>query len=369
MFASVTKDACGTDGDSRLCNSHGKCEDDSSSIHGYVCACRATWAGVSCGSPVPFNMPQLQAAASRVELLCSACEHTVSLRPGEIALFRVEQPVQVSRGVAIEAKALAGPAAGDPDLYVSKELPRTVYDFTRISAADGPAEVMELREKYSTGVYWLAVLARSAHNASSSGGAGSSSLNTRRLGAVSPSDGGKAVSYRVRTSLLTLDVVVQGSVTDKKFTSELSNWLTSSTNGVATLVVCLVILVCMCGGCLCRMCCSQDNKDTLREDLDKKLKRATERKEAAASIQHMTHIPNPVQSATDTGPGPSMAQRFGLPQAQAQAPASGPSSLRFVSPQQADVLHSGVLHKSAPPAQPAAAAQQRAPMRRAVDEI
>ena len=366
MFASVVKDSCKADGDSRLCNSHGKCEDDSS-VHGYRCACLAPWDGVSCASPVPFNLPQLQAAASRVRALCSSCEHTVSLRPGELSLFRVEQPVQASKGVAINAEALAG--LGDPDLYVSKELPRTVYDFTRIAAADGATELMELREKYGTGVYWLAVLARAALNTTgpAAGGSGPGGVNTRRLGAE-PSDGSKRVSYRVSASLLKLDVTEVSSVTDKKFSSELSNWLTGSTNGMATLIVCIIIMVCMCGGCLCRLCCSQDNKDTLRDDLDKKLKRATERKEAASaaterSAQRMSHIPNPVQ---DNVGSPTMEQRFGLQQG------AGHSSPLHSAP-----LDHGI-HRAPPP--PRAAVQQpaptaaaaptrKAPSRRAADEI
>ena len=135
-----------------------------------------------------------------------------------------------------------------------------------------------------------------------------------------------------------------------------------------------MIMVCMCGGCLCRLCCSQDNKDTLREDLDKKLKRATERKEAAASMQRMSHIPNPVQAAADMRPGPSTEQRFGLPQASTGAN----SPLHTVSPRQSNLLHShATLHESAPAAQPQPAAaarqqrqgQQRAPARRAMGEI
>merc|ERR1712205_1155 len=62
---------------------------------------------------------------------------------------------------------------------------------------------------------------------------------------------------------------------------------------------CSVIMLCLCGGCIFRMCFNKDLDDTVRDKLNKQVQRTVQRDEAAAA--HVAgHVSNPVRTSQDS---------------------------------------------------------------------
>lgn len=244
-------------------------------------------------------MAELQHAASQAIPLCGSCTHTTPVMPqGSIKLFRFDQPAQLDMALKIKVTSLGG---GDPDVFVSDELPRSLFDFTRIGATEGLAEEVLLTQKSDSGVYWVAVRSSAGDIATVLPSTTPlTPLGRRRL------SGSITGQYEVRADTVQVQIESATSITDQKFAGELSNWLTTTDKGLGTLVACSVIMVCLCGGCVFRMCCSADLTDTAQEKLEKQVRRHNQRDEAAAA--HVAnHVSNPVRSSPDTA-----AQRAGV---------------------------------------------------------
>jgi hypothetical protein len=163
-LAAPTPSTCAAGGgDAGLCSSHGTCSDVAATAGvGHRCECDSGWDGATCSSPLPFVQHQLQAAAAELLDLCSDCEMLVKLTPGQLALFRVPGPLHNDKGVAFSVKPWAG-TGGSADMYLSTELPRSVYDFeSMVTGPFGSSGQKKLRVQTSSpsGRFWLGVLAR-----------------------------------------------------------------------------------------------------------------------------------------------------------------------------------------------------------------
>ena len=295
----VIKRTCATDGvestllDTTFCSGHGVCQDTPTLAHGYKCKCLPSWTGTSCSSPDKdaFSMAELQHAASQVTRLCNTCDDdTATLSQGAIVLYRFDQPAQADKGLELTISSKSG--VGDPDVFVADELPRSLFDFKRIAATAGPSEKLQLTEKTESGVYWVAIRS-SAGDTTLLPSISSGPESRRRL------DSTGEEQYKLRAEIIEVQVDQRTSVTDQKFAGELSNWLTSTGKGLGTLIACSVIMLCLCGGCIFRMCFNKDLDDTARDKLNKQVQRTVQRDEAAAA--HVaSHVSNPVRTTQNS---------------------------------------------------------------------
>ena len=158
--------------DESICNGRGTCRDvDVAGTKVTTCACTAGWTGRTCNVPALRSIQNLQAAAQNISSLCNDCQTTEVMKRGEFRFYRVPQPLRSDSTLKITVCTVdaatnacknddsTGGTSGNPDIYVSTQLPRSFYDFFPVQAADGVSEMVNIVNKSESGKYWLAVFA------------------------------------------------------------------------------------------------------------------------------------------------------------------------------------------------------------------
>jgi len=129
------------------------------------CVCEYGWnADTACLSPIFASFSNVLAAAQNVSSLCSICATTSPYARDQMAFFRIAQPLLKSTGLLLTLQPVAaggagGVAVGVPSLLVSPSLPRSILDFSLVSASTGANRSMLLTAASATGSYWAAVYA------------------------------------------------------------------------------------------------------------------------------------------------------------------------------------------------------------------
>ncbi len=170
------KDVCTDPKLSPSCGCNGVCSS-------FTCICTKGWGGATCSTPPMKSLTKLIGAAQKIESLCNVCTEVRDMSNDDFRIFRIPQPLGSGTGLTISVKALASPApggkgtavttsapannsvslgTGDPDIYISKQLPRSFYDFKIINATAGPTQTYKVTEKSSTGRFYLAVYVSTA---------------------------------------------------------------------------------------------------------------------------------------------------------------------------------------------------------------
>ena len=135
-----------------------------------------------------------------------------------------------------DATGLQMVRTGDIDLYLSEQLPRSLYDFRFIKATDNWNETLRIDEKSSSGRFWMAIYTKID---------GNYTISVQRDKTVNP-----------------------GS--DKYFVDELVLWLTTSSGGqVASILATSIFGMMALFACLRFFCCvNKHDGDDLAEAIE-----------------------------------------------------------------------------------------------------
>ncbi|KAG1710244.1 hypothetical protein DVH05_017249 [Phytophthora capsici] len=255
----AASDSCGSDGDSANCHGHGQCIMQDGSP---ACQCEAGWSGLSCNSPVGFELTQLWSAMENVSLLCSTCAVNFTLTRGQVLMFRVPEPLREGVGLRLTLEPLYQPSGGvTPSVYVSEVLPRSVYDFTYISVTNdsSKSQVVEVSKSSFSGDFWVVVHTDYL-----------STSSTSRITVAPATSARRRLGNDVSTFQLVaeqyerLDSDLESSLlTDQSFAHGVFTWVFRSTPGLAVFsfaVVLLTLALCL---CVYRTACAPENRDNV----------------------------------------------------------------------------------------------------------
>eukprot|EP00644_Phytophthora_capsici_P002459 jgi/Phyca11/105744/e_gw1.11.531.1 len=227
-----------------------------------TCQCEAGWSGLSCNSPVGFELTQLWSAMENVSLLCSTCAVNFTLTRGQVLMFRVPEPLREGVGLRLTLEPLYQPSGGvTPSVYVSEVLPRSVYDFTYISVTNdsSKSQVVEVSKSSFSGDFWVVVHTDYL-----------STSSTSRITVAPATSARRRLGNDVSTFQLVaeqyerLDSDLESSLlTDQSFAHGVFTWVFRSTPGLAVFsfaVVLLTLALCL---CVYRTACAPENRDNV----------------------------------------------------------------------------------------------------------
>lgn len=251
------QDCSNPDSNAMNCNGNGKCID---TPKGPTCECDAGWKGMDCNSPSTFDFQPLSYAAKTIELLCSVCNDTFSLKRNGLKIYRIPQPMKPNAGLHISVESGAG---SNPNIYVSDILPRSVYDFNHVATSgESGIEVIQLTRSAFSGHYWIAV-----HSAldSSSGGFIQTEVTPegRRL------EDTNETTYSITASLFYIPETASNTIllTDRTFSEAVWNWMLHSPLGVAVLILAILFATSILSYCTWRSIYAPDNQDKVLKSL------------------------------------------------------------------------------------------------------
>ncbi|KAL8014824.1 putative EGF-like domain, peptidase M8, leishmanolysin [Plasmopara halstedii] len=252
--------ACGLDEDELECHGHGQCIVRDGAR---TCQCETGWTGVSCNSPIGFELTKLWSAAENVTFLCSSCNTNFTLARGQVLMFRVPEPLRVGVGLRLLLQAVNQGLGGvTPSVYVSELLPRSMYDFTYISLPNGSqSQVVEIPNSSFSGDFWVVV--HTDYPSTTSTSELTVSTAQRRLKNRESSTFELVVEH-YETPYANFD---NSLITDQSFGYAIYTWVFDSPAGLALFAFTVVLFVIVLCFCVFRVARAPENQDKVLAQL------------------------------------------------------------------------------------------------------
>lgn len=108
------------------------------------CVCLSGWIGLNCNTPQFKSVQSLIPSTQNIKYLCNKCGFTIYMNRGEFIIYTIYLPLKEDTELIIQAK---GENNTDPDIFISPNNPKTIYDFTIIHAYHGSNEEIRIKDK------------------------------------------------------------------------------------------------------------------------------------------------------------------------------------------------------------------------------
>ncbi|KAK8798794.1 hypothetical protein WA158_007878 [Blastocystis sp. Blastoise] len=238
---------CGVSDYSHVCSCRGQCI-----MYGEQtqCKCMQNWKGTSCNSPVLYSIQNLQKGTQSLRSLCSICNATESMIRGQYSVYKIDQPLYIEGKLSISVNGIHD---GNPDIFISEQLPRSIYDFTQISTENSHNETVTLSTISSTGLIYLIIYANTDDN------------------------------YNVQINREIPPLVLP----QYDFVGDVITYIETSVEGTIILVITILFLILFLISCCCTICGSDSAKN---KNMEKKIRKQVKQDERNDSNGHKKEV-------------------------------------------------------------------------------